>query len=95
MSAILTTLLSLIEQFLPAIAGGNASAIQSVIKVLVQLIPVLTQEYEDLRPIIQNIIDALRDDPATTGKQLETLDELDAKVDAAFEEAATAAEAED
>jgi len=93
MSAILTTILALIEQLVPA--NTSAALIEKIIAVLIQLIPVIVQEYKDLLPIVQNIITALKSDPSTTAQQLATLEELEVQYDADFEAAAAAAQAED
>lgn len=89
----LTTILTLLAQ----IAGVTAetSTITSIINALVSLIPVLVKEYEDLVPIVKNIIAALSVNSATTADQLKTLQDLDAKVDSDFESAAAEALAED
>ena len=89
----LSTILTILVQI--AGATGEASTITSIINALVGLIPTLVQEYEDLVPIVKNIIAALSANPATTADQLATLQQLDAKVDADFEAAAWAAQAED
>ena len=93
MSAILTTILALIEQLVPA--STSAALIEKIIAVIIQLIPVIVQEYKDLLPIVQNIITALKSDPSTTAQQLATLEELEIQYDADFEAAAAAAQAED
>lgn len=90
-------MLSTILTILVQIAGvtGEASTITSIINALVSLIPVLVKEYNDLVPIVKNIIAALSANPATTADQLTTLQALDAKVDSDFESAAAEASAED
>lgn len=90
-------MLSMILAILVQIAGvtGEASTITSIITALVNLIPTLVKEYEDLVPIVKNIIAALSANPATTADQLATLQALDAKVDSDFETAAAEASAED
>ena len=89
----MTALLAL----LTSIAGisSQASVITQIIATLIGLIPTLVQEYKDLVGPVKNIIAALQANPATAADQLATLQELDAKVDADFEAAATAAQAED
>ena len=93
MSAILTTILALIQQLVPT--STSAALIEKIIAVLIQLIPVIVQEYKDLLPIVQNIITALKSDPSTSAQQLATLEELEVQYDADFEAAAAAALAED
>lgn len=89
----IATILAILAQ----IAGGTGevSTITSIINALIKLVPTLVKEYEDLVPIVKNIIAALSANPAATADQLATLQALDAKVDTDFEAAATAAEAED
>lgn len=94
MEMILTTLLPLIAKIVPAIAG-NSSMVSTVINSMVEITPVLVQEYKDVLPSVKNIIVALKADPTTTQAQLIQLKALDEQVDAAFEAAALAAEAED
>ena len=89
----LATILAVMAQI--AGATGEASTITSIVNALIQLVPTLVKEYEDLVPIVKNIIAALSANPAATADQLKTLQTLDAQVDADFEAAATAAEAED
>lgn len=93
MSAILTTILALIEQLVPA--STSAALIEKIIAVLIQLIPVIVKEYQDLLPIVQGIITALKSNPSTTAQQLATLQEMEVQYDADFEAAAAAAQAED
>lgn len=93
MSAALVALLSVLAQIAPSL--GSSSTITAIINALVQIIPVLVQEVEDVVPMVKNIIAALSANPAATADQLATLQTLDAQVDAAFEAAATAAQAED
>ena len=89
----MTALLSLLTSI--ASLSSEAGVIAQIIATLIGLIPTLVQEYKDLVGPVKNIIAALSANPATTADQLATLQELDAKVDADFEAAATAAQAED
>lgn len=94
MTSILTLLLTLIGQLLPAV-GASTPAIQNIINALVAIVPALINEAMDMVPIVQNILAALKNNPATTAAQLQTLNALDAQCDAAFEAAMTASEASD
>jgi hypothetical protein len=85
-SSIVTLLLTLVGQLLPAV-GASTSAIQTIINSMVAIVPALFQEATDLVPIVQNIIAALKVNPATTQAQLVILNDLDAQCDAAFEDA--------
>lgn len=93
MSAILTSILALLVDITGAV--NSASTVAKIIAVLVDLIPVIVKEVQDVAPAVRNIINALSSNPATTTDQIAELDALSAKVDAAFEDAAKAAEAED
>ncbi|MEH2690493.1 hypothetical protein DXU04_37155 [Bradyrhizobium diazoefficiens] len=89
----LTTILSLISALVPA--GTNAALIEKIVAALIQIVPVVVKEYQDLVPIVRNIIGALKADPSTTAAQLEQLQALEVQWDADFEAAAAAAIAED
>lgn len=92
-TAIIGQLLSAIDVLVPLVPGG--AAVAPILDTLIKVVPVAIQEAEDLAPIVKNIITALKNDPATNAAQLTTLATLDAQVDAAFDAAAAAAEAED
>lgn len=93
MTAMLTTILSLISTLVPA--GTNAALIEKIVAALIQIVPVVVKEYQDLVPIVRNIVAALKADPSTTAAQLEQLQRLEVEWDADFEAAAAAAIAED
>lgn len=88
----ITALLTLLKVISPAMGAGEVSAI---INALIQIIPLLSKELTDVLPMIKNIIAALRNNPAANAELLAQLADLDAQVDAAFDAAAAAAEAED
>lgn len=90
MSAFFTAIISLIEQLIPLLGTSNTNVIDSIINVMTQWLPLITQEVEALVQPIKNIIAALSANPATTAAQLTTLQALDAQVDAAFEAAVAA-----
>jgi hypothetical protein len=94
LTSIITLLLTLIGQLLPAIGAGS-TGITTIINALVAIVPALIQEAVDMVPIVQNIIAALKNDPATTSAQLVILNDLDAQCDAAFEDAVAKSEASD
>ena len=89
----MNAVLSLIAMLLPA--GANAALVEKIIEALTALYPIVVREYQDLMPIVKNIITALKSDPSTTAAQLDALDKMEAQLDADFEAAATAAAAED
>jgi hypothetical protein len=105
MNAILATLgsglvtatpaiLGLLQQFLPQIAGSSP-AIGMAVKAVVALAPVVASSYKDLKPMIGNVITALKSDPAALPDQIAELEKAEAILDAEFDEAAAAALAED
>lgn len=87
--------ITLIQQLL----GSGSILASPVVKYAVEFIttvtPVVIQEYKDLKPIVKNIITALKADPSTLPTQLEELEKAEVLIDAAFEEAAAKAIAED
>ena len=87
MNTIVTAVISLLGQLIPLI-GGNSTLISTIINTLIAIIPEIVTEVETLIPPIKNIIAALSANPATTAEQMATLQDLDAKCDAAFEAAA-------
>lgn len=93
MTALLATILGLISALVPA--GTNAALVEKIIEALIAIVPVVVKEYQDLVPIVRNIIAALKSDPSTTAAQLDQLQQLEAGWDADFEAAAAAAQAED
>jgi predicted PurR-regulated permease PerM len=93
MNAIVTVVLSLLETLLPLVTSSDQIA--KVIATLIQIIPIITKEAQDLVQPVQNIIAALQANPAASDQQLADLAALDAKVDADFDAAAAAVEAED
>jgi hypothetical protein len=86
--------LVLIEALLPQL-GANSALIEKIVAALVALYPLISAEYADLKPIVVNIMTALRSDPSTTAAQLDALDAFEAKLDSDYEQAAAAAEGED
>lgn len=94
MEALIPAGLSLIQTLI-----GGTSLAAPVIKYAVEFVtaaaPVVIQEYHDLKPIVKNIIVALKADPLTLPTQLEELEKSEIIIDAAFEAEAARAIAED
>lgn len=86
MTEALTMLLTVIATI--AASLNVPSQITSIINTLVSLIPILVKEFQDVVPLVQNIITALRGNGTVTPEQLQQLDDLEAKIDAEFEAAA-------
>lgn len=89
----ITALLELVQQ----IAGttSDSGVLGKIIGTLAEAAPLAIKEYRDVMPIIKNITTALSQNGAITPEQMADLKQLDEKVDAAFDAAAAAAEAED
>ena len=95
MDGIIQLTLTLLQAVVPQLAGANASLITKIIEGLVTLIPILIKEYQSLVPMVQNIISVLKNNNQVTPDQWTQLDALETQIDAAFEAAATNAQAED
>jgi len=87
MSAILTVLLTLVAKFVPAVAA-NETLISDIITGLEQALPTITKEYQDVMPLVENIIAALRGTDGITQAQSDALDALEITIDAEFDAAA-------
>lgn len=85
MLSIITTVLTLVAQFA---SSATVTEITSIIAALEQIVPLLTKEYQDIKPFVTNIINALRGNGQITADQQAQLDALNAATDAAFEAAA-------
>lgn len=97
MSALVTIILAALQavEAILAQTGLGSAAVDGVINLLVQIIPLLQQEAATVIPYIKNIIAALQNNPQTTAAQMAQLATLDAQADQAFEAAAAAAQAQD
>lgn len=69
--------------------------IEGIISVVSAATPVIIKEYKDLKPIVSNIIAVIKADPSTQLDQLKALEQYEIQLDAEFDEAAAAAQAED
>lgn len=85
-SGAIQALLLVIAQIAPNI--GIPSVIVSIISALENIIPVVVKEFQDLAPLVKNIIAALRNNDSVTEDQKTQLDTLEVKLDADFEAAA-------
>lgn len=93
--AAIGTILTTIETVLPVLGGGGAasSVIASLVGMLVKWVPIVIAEMPsalNLFDSLKGAIAALSSHPATPEVQLQTLQQLDAQVDTAFEAAASA-----
>ena len=95
MNAVIQLTLTLLAQIAPQLGSANVALIEKIINGLVVLIPILIKEYKDLVPHIKNIIEVLKNSGNLTETQWNTLIELETKVDAEFDQAASNALADD
>lgn len=86
----LATILALIAEIAPAIS--DVALIGKIISTLEGIVSVVTTEVQAILPMIKNIIAALQSNGSITADQMTQLQALDAATDAAFEDAATAAQ---
>jgi hypothetical protein len=87
MNATIQVLIILLGQLIPAI-GNNQDLITKIITALEEIVPVLVKEYQDLVPIVQNIIAALKGTDGVTSEQWTSLDTLEKQIDTEFDQAA-------
>lgn len=92
-SAVLLGMLEVFAEVAPSLT--NNKAIQNIIKILIQLIPVLVQEYQAVIPMVRNVVSALSTNGAITPAQITELEALNAKIDAEFDAEAKRAQDED
>ena len=92
-----TAAIAAIIAILPTLSkyAGVASAAVEIISWLEQLVPLFITGAKDLYQPIKNVIADLRGNPALTKDDLDKLDAYEAQIDAKFDAAAAAAEAED
>lgn len=93
LSSIVTAIVALLQTL--EVTSAGSSTITAIINMLVQVLPVLVKEFQDLVPIVQNIIGALKSNTDITQAQLDALQTLEVQYDADFEGAAAAALAQD
>lgn len=92
MTAAIQALLSLLSLIAPS---ATQQVIAGVITTLEAWVPVIIKEYQDLVPIVTNIIAALRANGEITPAMLDQLDAQEAIIDADFDAAEAKAEADD
>jgi phage-related protein len=86
-SAILTILVSLIAQLIPAVEK-NKDLIDKIIQVLAQILPEILQTVKDLYEPVKNIVMALKGTDGITPEQWNLLDSYEKQIDDAFDQAA-------
>ena len=82
------TLLTLIEALLPTFGVASTNVIDKILVALIQIVPIIAQEAQDLIVPVRNIIAALQNHGAVTAEQLVQLEALNKQVDDAFDAAA-------
>lgn len=87
MSAALVAFLTVIAQIAPSL--GSSAAIQNVINLLIQVLPVIIQAVENIAPLVKNIITALQSNTNITPEQWTQLDQLNQSADNNFEDIAS------
>lgn len=92
MLSVITTVIALIEQFLPLLGTSAATTtlIGTVITTLEKILPLVIDFVPTVYNSVKNIIIALKDDPATTQAQWAVLDAIDTQLDAANDAAIAA-----
>lgn len=85
-STAILAVLSVIEQFIPLLGTSSQTAqlIASIINALTQLLPYIINEVSTVYTSVKNIISLLSSSGALTTEQLNSLQALDAQVDAAW-----------
>lgn len=87
MNPIVPVLITLLGKLVPAI-GANAGLINTIIEALQQIMPFVVQEYNDLLPVVKNVIAALKGTDGITKDQWDQLDQLETIADDEFDQAA-------
>lgn len=87
-AALVEVIITLLGKLIPAI-GNNADLIAEIITSLQQIIPILVKEYQDLVPIVQNIIAALKGTDGISSDQWAALAALETQIDSEFDAAAS------
>lgn len=93
MTALATSLLSMIASLLPQLSGLTSANITSIISTIIGILPTVIQEIEQLGPIVSNIIAILSGNAAATPDQITALQSAQAQIDAAFTQSLAAAQA--
>ena len=91
-AALITTVIALIEQFLPLLGTSAATAamIENIIAALEQIVPLVIEFVPVAINSVQNIIALLKGDSSVTPDQWARLDTIDTQLDAANDAAIAA-----
>lgn len=93
LTTIINSVLALLQVIAPSVAAGEPLA--KAIGLLTTIVPAVIQEAKDLYPTIKNLIAILRSTDGITQEQLDALDAAEAQIDADWQKASDAADAED
>lgn len=83
-TTLITTILTMLLAVLPKITDSKIVA--SIIETLINLVPIVVKEAQEVLPMVKNIIELLRSKELTQ-EQLDQLDVVSAHVDAAWDQA--------
>lgn len=89
---VINTALALLQKIAP---GAAPDIVITIVDQLEALVPAVVQEAKDLVPTLKNVITTLRGNADTPVEQMDRLDVIDAKIDADYNAAHQAAQAED
>lgn len=88
-------LVALLEALLPQLGSASSPIVKATLDALLAWFPLIVAEYQALKPVVLNAIEALKSNGNITPEQLEALKTLSAQLDDSFDKAIAAAEAED
>lgn len=80
-----TSVIGLVTKVLPLIGVKNTDAMESVVKTLTDMAPLVTSQIGATYTGIKNIIASVREHPATTEEQLASLSAFSKQVDDAWD----------
>jgi hypothetical protein len=94
MEAIIPAGIALLQQLVSS-SSLTSVLIKSAVEFVVAVAPVVVKEYQDLKPIVSNIITALKASPEALPDQLAALQAAEVLLDSNFETAAAKSLEED
>jgi hypothetical protein len=90
-TVVISAIVGLLTALLPMLKTAGSDTLDWVITALINFLPVLGSEIQDIATPIKNIIAQLQSNTNVTPEQMQQLEQLDAQTDAAFEAAVAAA----
>jgi len=94
-SATVPAVLGLIESLIPSLPSAASGVIASTVNVLAEYTPIVIAEYQALKPIVADALEALAGEPSTMPEQIAKLRETGRLLDADFADALAQARAEE